>query len=338
MNHAQPTISVIIPVYNVQEFIEDCLQSLVNQTYTKIEIIVVNDQTPDDSMAIVEKFASQDSRIKIVNREKNGGLSAARNSGIDVATGHMMTFVDSDDYIATDCYQKVVDSLQKDTNLVIFSVLNFVHETGKQWKMPYFSVDTQRENWHWFSNATVWNKVYSTEIIHLKKIRFAEGLYHEDEDFWFKYAASTSLSVQNLKEELYFYRQRASSITSTGASRRDLPKIAKSMFDFTKEHQLIEEQSGFLAYRLNIFVKLVCAKLSGKEKISSLEELWQIMHQLNLSEQVLSQLLPLSQWLYLCRNKELVDYCYKLHTQQQAINTSHPNSLLGRAKKFIQGL
>ena len=93
----QPKVSVIVPVYNVEKYLKQCLDSIVNQTYKNLEIIIVNDGTKDNSMKIVEEYL-QDKRIKVINKE-NGGLSSARNRGIEEATGEYISFVDSDDYI-----------------------------------------------------------------------------------------------------------------------------------------------------------------------------------------------------------------------------------------------
>ena len=94
----QLKISVIVPVYNVEKYLKQCLDSIVNQTYKNLEIIIVNDGTKDNSMKIVEEYL-QDKRIKVINKE-NGGLSSARNIGIKEATGDYISFIDSDDYIS----------------------------------------------------------------------------------------------------------------------------------------------------------------------------------------------------------------------------------------------
>ena len=103
-------ISVIIPVYNCEKFIEKCLQSLVNQTLTDIEIILVNDGSTDNSQKIIEKFS--DTRIKLINK-KNGGQSSARNVGLDVANGEYIGFIDSDDWVDSDFFEKLYNTAKK---------------------------------------------------------------------------------------------------------------------------------------------------------------------------------------------------------------------------------
>ena len=102
-------ISVVVPVYNVEAYLERCLDSLINQTLSDIEIICVNDGSTDSSPEKLEEFAKKDSRIKIINQE-NGGLSAARNTGIEAATGEYIGFVDSDDYVDLDFYEKLYNA------------------------------------------------------------------------------------------------------------------------------------------------------------------------------------------------------------------------------------
>ena len=100
-------ISIIIPVYNVENYLAECLNSVVNQTYRNIEIIIVNDGSTDNSFSIIQQYQLQDERIKIINQE-NQGLSAARNAGMKVASGEYLWFVDSDDYVAINACEEFV--------------------------------------------------------------------------------------------------------------------------------------------------------------------------------------------------------------------------------------
>ena len=102
-----PKISVIIPVYNVEKYLSRCLDSVCSQTFNDIEIICINDCSPDNSAEILQEYAEKDKRIRIINKEKNGGLSAARNSGFAVATGEYIYFLDSDDWIELDFLEKM---------------------------------------------------------------------------------------------------------------------------------------------------------------------------------------------------------------------------------------
>ena len=111
MNNS-PKVSIIVPVYNVEKYLEKCLDSLVNQSLHDIEIICVNDGSKDDSLDILEKYAKKDSRIKIINKQ-NQGLSAARNDGLKVAAGEYVGYVDSDDWVDLNFYEKLYESAKK---------------------------------------------------------------------------------------------------------------------------------------------------------------------------------------------------------------------------------
>ena len=102
-----PLISVIVPIYNVEKYLDRCVDSIINQTYKNLEIILVDDGSPDNCPQMCDDYAKKDSRIKVVHKE-NGGLSDARNVGMEVATGEYVSFIDSDDYISLDCYETVL--------------------------------------------------------------------------------------------------------------------------------------------------------------------------------------------------------------------------------------
>ena len=110
---AKPLVSVLIPVYNVEKYLERCLDSILKQTLTKIEIICVNDGSTDNSLSILKEYQKKDSRIIIVNKE-NGGLPSARNAGLDRAEGKYVGFVDSDDYIEPNMFQKLYDTAESE--------------------------------------------------------------------------------------------------------------------------------------------------------------------------------------------------------------------------------
>jgi len=121
-----PTVTVIIPVYKVERYLDACVESVVRQSYADLEILLVDDGSPDRCPALCDAWAEKDPRIKVIHRE-NGGLSAARNSGIDAAMGEFLLFVDSDDLLEPDAVRRAVDAQrQQDADLVIFS-------EGEQW-------------------------------------------------------------------------------------------------------------------------------------------------------------------------------------------------------------
>lgn len=167
-------ISIVIPCYNTEKYVERCLDSLINQTYKNLEIIVVNDCSPGNLQEILEKYIKEDNRIKVVNHEKNRGLFQARISGSEVATGDYIAFVDSDDYVELDFYRELLSTLENTTaDMVICNtvqegteryIYNFF-KTGKtelrgeEILEEYFKQEGKNYRWH-----TVWNKLYSMEL------------------------------------------------------------------------------------------------------------------------------------------------------------------------------
>lgn len=178
-------VSVIIPVYNVEQYLEKCLESVVHQTYENLEIICVNDCSPDKCAEILEKYAKQDSRIKIVNREKNGGLSAARNSGLDAATGEYVYFLDSDDWIDLDYIEKMVEAIEKSGCDIVFNANIMTEEKDKasllkkiprSWLNSCFEGNDALDKSQW----SAWSHFYKRVFLEKNNLRFSEGYIYED--------------------------------------------------------------------------------------------------------------------------------------------------------------
>ena len=165
-------ISVIIPVYGVEKYIRKCLESVVNQTYKNLEIIVVNDGTKDNSMEIVKEYLF-DKRIKIINKE-NGGISSARNAGLEIATGDYISFVDSDDYISKNLYSELAKYMEEDYDMVKFGILTvdlknnkmienkskqFENKTGEEAFDILYKTDKMTEvAWGYLYKASFWKE------------------------------------------------------------------------------------------------------------------------------------------------------------------------------------
>lgn len=209
-------LTVIVPVYNVEAYLARCLDSVLNQTYTNLEIICVNDGSTDGSPSILNQYAAKDSRIKIIHQQ-NGGMSAARNAGIDAASGTYITFVDSDDFINPEAYGLCMPLFHMDIEVVIFSAKIVVEDNSLNWGNDgYFQVHEQNytvvtpsilQN----ENVSVWNKVYKTEIIKKNNIRFPLELWYEDNEFYWKYMSFVR-HAYFLKNQLYNYVRRSGSI------------------------------------------------------------------------------------------------------------------------------
>ncbi|WP_307993505.1 glycosyltransferase [uncultured Intestinibacter sp.] len=210
-------ISVIVPIYKVEDYLHRCVDSIINQTYTNLEIILVDDGSPDNCPMICDEYAEKDNRIKVIHK-KNGGLSDARNAGLDIATGEYIGFVDSDDYISLSFYERLM-------NIMIVTESDIVECGVKKFKDSNEICDVKYENLNFstFStleamqnlitnhilSTTVWNKIYKREII--DKLRFKVGKTNED-DFYTYLAFDNASKITKLNEELYYYLQREDSI------------------------------------------------------------------------------------------------------------------------------
>ena len=209
-------VSVIVPVYNVESYLDKCLTSLVKQTLQEIEIIVVNDGSKDNSEKIIEKYLKKyPEKIKYI-KKANGGLSSARNEGLKYASGEYIGFVDSDDYVSLNTFNLMYKKAkEKNFDLVVCN-LNYVYESKT--KMVSAGLDKDLENEDEvkknivFLYPAVWNKLYKKEI--LDSLKFKEGIWYEDVEFNFRVYPRVK-SIGYVDKPLIQYVQRESSISKT---------------------------------------------------------------------------------------------------------------------------
>lgn len=204
-------VSVIVPVYNVEKYLKKCLDSLVNQTLKNIEIIVVNDGSPDDSQKIIDEYTKRYSNIKSYIKE-NGGLSDARNYGLKKAHGEYVAFLDSDDYVTTDMYEKMYDKAKTANFDMVVCDLNYVYDNCV--KKAYSNINHDTTN---IKKAmlniypTAWNKIIKKDKIN---IEFKKNVWFEDVEFLYRLLPNIK-SIGVVHEHLNQYVQRKGSITNT---------------------------------------------------------------------------------------------------------------------------
>jgi len=230
-------ITIIVPVYNVADYLERCIYSIINQTYKNLEIILVDDGSTDDSGLMCDDFASKDKRIKVIHKE-NGGLSDARNVAIDIATGDYITFVDSDDYIELDMVEFLYESIiNNDADISTCLYQNFydgedVLEYSDNTEFVC-SCDEALEKLLYQNDCTTsaWGKLYKTYLF--DGIRYPKGKICEDLDTTYLLFAKTSKVVINTVKK-YYYLQRSSSIINSkfNPKRMDALEFAKKETDF----------------------------------------------------------------------------------------------------------
>ena len=222
-------ISVIVPIYNVEDYLERCVDSIINQTYKNLEIILVDDGSPDNCPQMCDDYAKKDSRIKVVHK-KNGGLSDARNAGMKVATGEYVSFIDSDDYVSLDFYETLFQTMiDNDSDIVECSIVKFYENE----KFDEYSDDQMIENFNTVDGLEelinensfhqyVWNKLYKSSIA--LDIPYEVSKLNED-DFWTYQIFGRAKRVTRLNRTLYYYFQRSSSIMGNGYNIRRLDEI-----------------------------------------------------------------------------------------------------------------
>ncbi len=241
-----PKVSVIVPFYNVEGYIEKCLETLVNQTLQDIEIILVNDGSKDRSVNIVKKF-QRNYPEKIVYLEKeNGGLSDARNYAIPYAKGEYIAFLDSDDYVEKDMYQKMYNlAVKEDSDMV---------ECDFCWEYPDKTRKDVGEIYHGTKEmiekirVVAWNKLIKKEILEDTKIQFPKGYRYEDVEFTYKLIPYIK-KVSFLKEACIHYIQREGSISNSQNERtREIFDVLEHVLQYYKKIGIYEKYKTELEY------------------------------------------------------------------------------------------
>ncbi len=213
-------ISIIVPVYNVEKYLENCIDSILNQTFKDFELILVNDGSIDNSLEICKHYKNIDDRIYIINK-KNGGLSSARNAGLDIAKGEYIGFVDSDDYIHPQMYEILYDQIIKNKADISMCEFKKVSEFNKNELANKVVLNKEAEIlnnkeavYKLGENDSVtyvvaWNKLYKKSLFN--NVKFKEGIIHEDEYIIHRLLYQAKKIVY-IKEKLHFYLQREGSI------------------------------------------------------------------------------------------------------------------------------
>ncbi|MEQ2525821.1 glycosyltransferase [Robertmurraya yapensis] len=239
-----PKVSVIVPIYKVEKYIHQCVKSIVNQTYPNLEIILVNDGSPDHCGKIAEQYAEQDNRVTVIHKE-NGGLSDARNAGTKYVTGEYTLFVDSDDWLALDMIEKLVNISLTYQADVVQSAFYYAFEQYLLFDHRYFSktappliLDNQSLMFELVTNEKVknfaWGKLYKSRLI--QDIPFKKGVLFEDV-FWAHQVMQRVNTYVLLHEPYVYYRQRSDSIVATYTPRNlDILKGLIERHFFIEKH------------------------------------------------------------------------------------------------------
>lgn len=232
-------VSVIVPVYNTKKYVEKCLNSILDQSHKEIELIVINDCSPDGVESILEKYEQKDGRVKVFNLEKNKGLSNARNYGVKQATGMYITFVDSDDYIEKNMIKKMVDKLKK-TNCNIVKCRQFTMvENGKKREFGILITDDIVKSYI-ISIPMVQAQLISKML--LQKIPFPDkNIFYEDLATIPSFVLESN-KIEFLEDSSYNYIQRAGSIMRQDDFNENLLDIFTSLNILTNKFRKYEKE------------------------------------------------------------------------------------------------
>ncbi len=286
-----PIISVIVPVFNVQDYIKQCLDSILNQTFSDFELICIDDGSEDNSGKILEEYKNIDTRIKIITK-KNGGLSSARNTGLKYAKGRFVCFIDSDDWVSPYMLEKLYENITKfNTDISMCAVSLFDENLHKIKNDPYFNLSVFPKSFNnkvfsyedtkaFISDIPVmaWNKIYRHSFLKNYKAGFIEGKIFEDGAFFFSLFFKTK-RVSLIRDYLYFYRiNRKNSILVTNNDKfLDIIDIVNIMFEALKSSTVFNEvkyafhkrKADDIIYRYQIIEKSLKRKFAKKFKKSS---------------------------------------------------------------------
>lgn len=267
-------ISIIIPVYNIEPYIKTCIDSILNQTYKNLEILLVDDGSSDNCGEICDQYAVNDSRIRVLHKE-NGGLSDARNYGLKEAQGEIISFIDGDDYIDKQFYEIMLSQMRKNNSDIIEcgcvkfcdgSTPEAVYESETKIMKPYDWLT--ESNLGEFVSCVVWNKLYKRSV--LEGILFPVGRHYEDEATTYK-AVYKANSITRINSALYFYRQREGSITQNERNIKEINEQFQSLEEKCIFFEKCNEKhiANFSYAKLGLFMISVYEsrkKLTGKSK------------------------------------------------------------------------
>lgn len=268
-------LSVIVPVYNVDIYLKRCVDSILEQTFEEFEVILVDDGSLDNSSEICNKYSESDKRVKVIHK-KNGGLSSARNAGLNIAKGKYIAFIDSDDYVSKDMFKTMINlALSNNYDIVSCGFRRFYESRcnesvckGAIYK--YSNIEAldnyllEYDNVNRKIDTVVWNKIYKRELFN--DITFPEGKIYEDGYVTYKLLYKAS-NIAHIDDELYYYFQRQDSISNLGFSENDVKSYDdwRDIFRFVYINaNSLSSLAGNKYIKKNISMYINICKYTGK--------------------------------------------------------------------------
>jgi len=259
-----PKISIIIPVYNAAEYLRECIDSVVSQSYENLEIICIDDGSTDNSISIIEEYVKADDRVKLI-KQKNLGAAYARNAGVQIASGEYISYIDADDFISQGLYEefiRVLNSLNRDIDIFIFNAAYFDSVAKKNisncfvdlscWNnhSSELSIHTFRDCRNIFTkNVAVWNKIYRKTFLTENNINFPDGMKYED----VYYYTVTMIKANSIViDDKLFYNYR--DMSSVGSASNEKSKRVLDIFDAIKiAEDVIYKENLFEYFKYALF-------------------------------------------------------------------------------------
>lgn len=265
-------ISVIVPVYNVESYLEECIDSIINQTLDTFELILVNDGSTDKSPDICNEYAKKDNRIKVIHKE-NEGASSARNTGLDIANGKYISFIDSDDIIERTMFEEAINNMNKDNSDIYIFYGRECHsklDISNKQLYNYYEVITANECLYKLFNENVgeqvWNKVFKRKL--WNNIRFPVGKTAEDIDVLYKVIENSKLVTYDSKV-LYYIRTRQGSVTRSKKVNFDALDSNKKRYEYIAKKYPKLKNDAYTRYMyaaLGVYDNIICYDNENKRK------------------------------------------------------------------------
>ena len=267
-------VSIIVPFYNVEKYIERCLESLVNQTLEDIEILLVNDGSEDKSEEIAKKFIETYPDKIMYLKKENGGLSDARNYAIPKARGEYIAFLDSDDYVEMDMYEEIYNKAKKEN-------LDYV-ECNFLWEYPNKILESKGKQYNnkkemfIYARVVAWNKLIKRELIQENKIEFPKGYRYEDVEFFYKLLPHIK-NYGIVEKPFIHYVQRENSISNVQNARtKEIIDVLNHVIDYYKANNLFAEYKEEMEYTYARYI--LCSSMLRMVMIENKKERKEIIH------------------------------------------------------------
>lgn len=317
-------VSVVVPVYNVQKYLRQCIDSILGQTYTEFEVILVDDGSTDDCPQICDEYCKSDQRIKVIHK-KNGGLSDARNCGIDHANGEYICFIDSDDIVATDYIGSMLAHVGKGIRIASCGYC-YYYDSGKKIKINYENIrqyykgiEAQKYlNIIGYFNVSACNKLFKKSLF--DEIRFPVGKKSEDWYVMYKLIEKAGGIYYN-SDIKYFYRQRNGSITKSTIVNDEAIDAALEVYNY----YLVQEWNEAIPYaaqslafaNVGVYNAYLCGKVNKKAMQNIRENVLSIKEVMTLDE--LSRARKIQMILFI-KNRIIYDVVFKIFDLKRKIN------------------